>query len=92
MKRGFEPGRARHFLHAYGEVYPPVRGETVLLTDALMLISPIATINGPLEDLFYTQEEPDEALIDDVMERLSWAASLPAWLGRVRHSLAEMWG
>jgi len=34
----------------------------------------------------------DEALIDDVMKRLSWATSLPAWLARVRRSLAEMWG
>ncbi len=25
------------------------------------------------------------------MERLSWAASLPAWLARVRRSLSEMW-
>lgn len=92
VKRGFEPGRAREFLHAYGEIYPPMRGEANLLTDALMLISPIATINGPLEDLFYTQENLDTALIDDVMERLSWATSLPAWYARIRHTLAEMWG
>jgi hypothetical protein len=56
-----------------------------------MLVSPIATINGPLEDLFYTREGMDEALIDDVMERLSWASSLPGWLRRVRGSLVEMW-
>jgi hypothetical protein len=31
-------------------------------------------------------------LIDDVMERLAWAWSLPAWLNRVRRSLPEMWG
>ena len=92
VKRGFEPERARHFLQAYAEVYPPVRGEAALLGDALSLVAPIATINGPLEDLFYAQGELDAALIEDVMERLSWAASLPAWLARVRRSLAEMWG
>ncbi len=92
VKRGFEPERARHFLRAYAEVYPPIRGEAALLGDALSLVAPIATINGPLEDLFYVQEEFDETLIEDVMERLSWAASLPAWLVRVRRSLAEMWG
>jgi Ser/Thr protein kinase RdoA (MazF antagonist) len=90
-KRGFEPERARHFLGAYGEIYPPTRGEAALLADALMLVSPIATINGPLEDLFYTPEELDETLIEDIMERLAWATSLPGWLNRVRKSLPEMW-
>lgn len=92
VKRGFEPERARRFLGAYSEFCPPVRGEAELLTDALTLVAPVVSINGPLEDLFYTQEALDPALIDDVMERLSWAASLPAWLRRVRPSLAEMWG
>ncbi len=92
VKRGFEPERARHFLQAYAEVYPPVRGEAALLGDALSLVAPIATINGPLEDLFYVQEKFDETLIEDIMERLSWAASLPAWLARVRRSFSEMWG
>jgi Ser/Thr protein kinase RdoA (MazF antagonist) len=92
VKRGFEPERARRFLQAYGAIYPPTRGEAELLADALAIISPIATINGPLEDLFYTQDTPDEASIDDIMERLSWATVLPAWLGRVRRSLSEMWG
>src|SRR2546425_5832081 len=46
VKRGFEPARARRFLQAYSEVYPPIRGEAALLADALMLIAPIATING----------------------------------------------
>jgi Ser/Thr protein kinase RdoA (MazF antagonist) len=91
MKRGLEPERARHFLHAYSESCPPARGEAQLLTDALMLVAPVVTINGPLEDLFYAQDEPDSAVIDDVMERLAWAASLPSWLNRVRSSLAEMW-
>lgn len=90
-KRGFEPELARHFLGAYGEVYPPARGEAALLIDALMLISPIATINGPLEDLFYMREAVDETLIEDVMERLTWATALPGWLNRVRKMLPEMW-
>ena len=91
VKRGFEPERARLFLQAYSEVYPPARGEAALLGDALLLVSPIASVNGPLEDLFYVQEELDEALIEDVLERISWATSLPAWLMRVRRSLSEMW-
>ncbi len=91
VKRGFEPERARRFLQAYAEVYPPVAGEAALLADALILVAPIATINGPLETLFYTQEEPDASLIEDVLERLEWASSLPAWLGRVRRSLPDMW-
>lgn len=95
VKRGFEPERMRRFLQAYGELCPPVPGEAALLADALTVISPIATINGPLEDLFYAEESPGEALslnIDDLLERLSWAASLPAWLARVRRALPEMWG
>ena len=91
VKRGFDPERARQFLHAYGEVAPPVRGEAAVLADALTLMAPIATINGPLEDLFYASAVSEEMLIDDVLERLSWASSLPAWLRRVRPSLAEMW-
>ena len=92
VKRGFEPERARRFLEAYGAIYPPEPGEASILGDALMLVSPIATINGPLEDIFFTQEGVEESLIDDVLERLAWASSLPAWLGRVRRSFAEMWG
>ncbi|GAC1425418.1 MAG: hypothetical protein PVS3B3_09540 [Ktedonobacteraceae bacterium] len=91
VKRGFDAERARHFLQAYGEVYPPVTGEAELLADALMLIAPIATINGPLEALFYNQEETDATLIDDVMENLAWASALPAWFRRVRRSLPDMW-
>lgn len=95
VKRGFDPERARRFLQAYGELCPPARGESSVLADALMLVSPIATSNGPLEELFYTDEaqEPlDNTLVDDMLERLSWATALPAWLGRVRRSLADMWG
>ena len=92
VKRGFDPERARNFLHGYSELCPPEPGETALLSDALSLISPIVTMNGPLEDLFYIQEEEwDTTVIDDVMERLAWATSLPGWLARVRRSLPEMW-
>ncbi len=91
VKRGFEPERARRFLQAYAEVYPPVAGEAELLADALMLIAPIATINGPLEALFYEQEALEEPLIDDILENLAWASSLPAWLSRVRRSLPDLW-
>ncbi len=91
VRRGLDPERARRFLQAYGAVYPPTPEEAALLADALLLVSPIATMNGPLEDLFYAQEDADEALIDDVMERLTWATSLPAWINRARRGLAEMW-
>src|SRR5207253_7759876 len=84
VKRGLDPERARRFLEAYGAIYPPVPREASTLGDALMLVSPIATINGPLEDIFFTHHGIDDMLIDDVMERLAWAASLPAWLGLVR--------
>ncbi len=91
VKRGFDPERARAFLAAYGAIYPPAPQEASALGDALLLMSPIATINGPLEDVFFTPQGIEEALIDDVMDRLAWAMSLPAWLGRVRRSLGEMW-
>jgi Ser/Thr protein kinase RdoA (MazF antagonist) len=91
VKRGLEPERAGRFLGAYGAIYPPVAGEAQLLVDALTLVAPIITLNGPLEDIFFTQGEIEEALIDDVLERMAWAASLPSWLGRVRRSFADMW-
>lgn len=97
VKRGLDPERARRFLAAYGAIYPSVPRESSILADALMLISPIATMNGPLEDIFFMQQGgPDhqgvgEQLIDDVMERLAWATSLPGWLARVRRSLTDMW-
>lgn len=91
VKRGFEPERVRSFLHGYNEQCPPVKGEAALLVDALTLISPIVTLNGPLEDLFYRDEEAEGVVIDDMLERLAWATALPAWLGRVRRSFAEMW-
>ena len=90
-KRGFDAERARLFLEAYGAIYPPVPQEALVLGDALNLIAPIATINGPLEDLFFSPQGVEDVLIDDLMERLSWASALPAWFGRVRRSLAEMW-
>ncbi len=92
VKRGLEPERAATFLQAYSAIYPPVRDEASVLADALTLVAPILTINGPLEDLFFAQGNPDEALIEDLMERLAWATSLPSWLQRVRRQLAEMWG
>ncbi len=97
VKRGLDPERARRFLEAYGAIYPPEPRESAILGDALMLVSPIATMNGPLEDVFFMQQGGpgnhgvEEQLIDDVMERLAWATSLPGWLARVRRSLAEMW-
>ena len=97
VKRGLDPERARRFLAAYGAIYPPEPRESAILGDALMLVSPIATMNGPLEDVFFMQQGGpgnhgvEEQLIDDVMERLAWATSLPGWLARVRRSLAEMW-
>lgn len=91
VKRGLDPERARIFLAAYGAIYPPVPGEATVLGDALTIVAPIATMNGPLEDIFFTDNAIEESTIDDVMDRLSWAASLPAWLARVRRSLGEMW-
>jgi Ser/Thr protein kinase RdoA (MazF antagonist) len=91
VKRGLDPERANHFLAAYSALEPPVAGEAAILGAALALVAPIATINGPLEDLFFNPHGIDEALIDDIMERLAWAASFPAWLARVRQSIGEMW-
>lgn len=91
VRRGLDPERARVFLGAYGAIYAPVAGEAAVLGDALALVAPIATINGPLEDVFFTPQAGDESLIDDVMERLAWAISLPAWLGRVKRLLSDMW-
>lgn len=92
VKRGLDPERAALFLQAYRAVYPPARDEAAILADALSLVVPILTINGPLEDLFFSEEGNEDALIDDVFERLAWATSLPSWLQRVRKQLAEMWG
>lgn len=92
VKRGLDPERARRFLGAYGTIFPPAPGEAARLSDAVALVAPIVTVNGPLEDVFFAQDEVDDAaVIDDVLERLAWASSLPAWLGRVRGSLADMW-
>jgi Ser/Thr protein kinase RdoA (MazF antagonist) len=91
VKRGLDPMRAGLFLRAYGAVYPPVPGEAELLVDALTLVAPIITMNGPLEDLFYAPEHLEDLPLEDVVERLAWAAALPNWLTRVRRSFAEMW-
>jgi len=91
VKRGLDPERARHFLTAYGAIEPPIANEAAILGDALALVAPIATINGPLEDLFFNPRGIDDTPIDDLMERLAWAASFPGWLGRARRSIGEMW-
>jgi Putative homoserine kinase type II (protein kinase fold) len=91
LKRGFDPERMRTFLHAYGEYCPPASGEAELLVDALALVSPLVILNGPLEDLLYTEREPEEIELDPLLESLAWAAALPAWLGRVRRSIVDMW-
>lgn len=92
VKRGLDPIRAGLFLRAYSAIYPPVPGEAELLVDALALVAPIITANGPLEDLFYNSEHLADLPLEDVLERLSWAAALPNWLTKVRRSFAEMWG
>jgi Ser/Thr protein kinase RdoA (MazF antagonist) len=91
VKRGLDPVRASLFLRAYGAVYPPVPGEAELLVDALTLVAPIITANGPLEDLFYPAGQLEDLPLEDVLERLAWASALPNWLTRVRRSFAEMW-
>src|SRR5579885_1598072 len=91
VKRGLDPERAALFLRSYSAIYPPAPGEAALLVDALTLIAPIITANGPLEDLFYEAENAEEMLVEDVLERLAWATALPGWLARVRRSFAEMW-
>ena len=91
VKRGLDPERTRLFLKSYSAVYPSVPGESALLVDALTLVAPIITANGPLEDIFYEGENPDEMLIEDALERLAWATTLPGWLTRVRRLFAEMW-
>lgn len=91
VRRGLDPERASIFLRSYGAVYPPVPGEAALLVDALTLVAPIITANGPLEDLFYEPDNTTEMPIEDILERLAWATALPSWLARVRRSFAEMW-
>lgn len=92
VRRGLDPERAGLFLNAYSSLYPPVPGEAALLVDALTLVAPIITANGPLEDIFYNSEYLEETLLEDMLERLAWATALPGWLARVRRSFAEMWG
>ncbi len=91
VKRGLEPERASLFLQSYSAIYPPVPGESALLVDALTLVAPILTANGPLEDIFYTTDINADMPIEDALERLAWATALPAWLMKVRRSFAEMW-
>ncbi len=91
VRRGLDPERASLFLRGYSALYPPVLGEAALLVDALTLVAPIITANGPLEDIFYGSDNVEGTLIEDTLERLAWAAALPGWLVRVRRSFAEMW-
>ncbi|HEX7733871.1 MAG TPA: phosphotransferase [Ktedonobacteraceae bacterium] len=91
VKRGLDPIRAGLFLRGYASVFPPVPGEAELLVDALTLVAPIITANGPLEDLFYQTESLEDLPLEDMLERLAWAAALPNWLNKVRRSFAEMW-
>ncbi len=95
VKRGFEPERMKRFLQAYHEVFPPTPEEAVLLADALVIMTPIAVANGPLEDLFYATETDNTSLdsqaSSSLLERLEWAGSLPQWLSRIRSALTEMW-
>ena len=91
VKRGLEPIRASLFLESYSAVYPPVPGEAALLVDALTLVAPIITANGPLEDIFYVTDNAENMSVEDALERLAWATALPSWLMKVRRSFAEMW-
>lgn len=89
--RGLDPERAALFLHSYGAVYPPQPGEAARLVDALTLLAPILSANGPLEDLFYEAASTEEPLAEDALARLAWAAALPGWLARARSAFAQMW-
>ncbi|HEY0755140.1 MAG TPA: phosphotransferase [Ktedonobacteraceae bacterium] len=91
VRRGLDPVNASLFLKSYSAIFPPVPGEAELLVDALTLIAPIITANGPLEDLFYTSEHLADLPLEDVLERLAWAAALPSWLMKVRRSFTDMW-
>jgi len=91
VKRGLDPIRASQFLRSYAALARPVPGEAELLVDALTLVAPIITANGPLEDLFYDPVYLEDLPLEDVLERLAWAAALPGWLVKVRRSFAEMW-
>lgn len=91
VRRGLDPERASLFLRSYSAIYPSVPGESALLVDALTLVAPIITANGPLEDIFYGSEGLEDMPIEDALERLAWATALPGWLMKVRRSFAEMW-
>lgn len=91
VRRGLDPERTSLFLSSYSSIYPPVAGEAILLVDALTLIAPIITVNGPLEDIFYSAASLEDLSLEDVLERLAWATALPGWLMKVRRSFAEMW-
>lgn len=89
--RGLDPERASLFLHSYGAIFPPVPGEAERLVDALTVLAPILSANGPLEDLFYEDVHTEGRWAEDALARLAWAAALPGWLQRARGALAELW-
>jgi Ser/Thr protein kinase RdoA (MazF antagonist) len=89
--RGLDPERAALFLRGYGAVYPPQPGEASRLVDALTLLAPILSANGPLEDLFYDSVSAEGPQAEDALARLVWAAGLPGWLARARSALAQLW-
>jgi Ser/Thr protein kinase RdoA (MazF antagonist) len=91
MQRGFHPERTRAFLEAYSTLFPPYVGEAQALVDALLLMTPILSVNGPLEDIFYLENTLELTPIDDILERIHWATTLPGWLQRLRRTFAEMW-
>jgi Ser/Thr protein kinase RdoA (MazF antagonist) len=89
--RGLDPERASLFLHSYGAIFPPLPGEAERLVDALTLLAPILSANGPLEDLFYDAIPAEGVWAEDALARLAWAAALPNWLERARGAFAQMW-
>jgi Ser/Thr protein kinase RdoA (MazF antagonist) len=89
--RGLDPERASLFLRSYGAIFPPQPGEAERLVDALTLLAPILSANGPLEDLFYEAVPTEGEWAQDALARLAWAAALPDWLARARSALAQMW-
>ncbi|MBX5448456.1 phosphotransferase enzyme family protein [Thermogemmatispora sp.] len=94
VARGLEPERARAFLRGYGSLLPPEGQEAVCLAEALMLMVPILTINGPLEDFVFGEEtalEQSQEQTEEMLERLAWASAWPGWLRRARRWLSELW-
>lgn len=78
----------REILHSFG-------------IDDWQNFGPLSTSHGKLPAIpvecqgrcYVLRERPEGHITDqeEVLERLAWAASLSAWLNRVRGSFAEMW-